>query len=215
VIDCLRPLACFTPLQLTVSGCRALDGRARGRGLGRHGRRLGRARRAGEKVAHGGGGGGEHDDDDADDSGASDDDPSLLGHVQHQMQMPVPLPQGNGQVYGLSKSTFDIDQVTLECMMNKNLYKKYLAKTDMDKYQQSKVQSRRLASVRAPVLDITRQLIDDYVRYGNSKQYTHKIHSVFEAYIDLCMTYITEHPPGSENDDVDVMFDPRKMKSNS
>ena len=111
-----------------------------------------------------------------------------------------------------NESTFNIDKVTLECMMNKNLYKKYLAQTDTDKYQQMQVQSRRLAAVRAPVLEMTRQLIDDYVRHGNSKQYTHKIHASFEAFVDLCMTYVAEHPPGSENDDVDVLFDPRKMK---
>lgn len=141
--------------------------------------------------------------------------------MQHQMQMPVPLPQGhekacgkghgNGHEKGPAKSEFNIDQVTLECMMNKNLYKKYLARTDVDKYQQSQVQSRHLSSVRAPVLEMTRQLIDDYVKYGNSQQYTHKIHSAFEAYIDLCMIYVAEHPPGSEHDDVDVLFDPRKM----
>jgi hypothetical protein len=145
--------------------------------------------------------------------------------MQHQMQMPVPLPKacgnghekacGNGHENGPAKSGFNIDQVTLECMMNKNLYKKYLARTDVDKYQQSQVQSRHLSSVRAPVLEMTRQLIDDYVKYGNSKQYTHKIHSAFEAYIDLCMIYVAEHPPGSEHDDVDIMFDPRKMKSSN
>ena len=110
------------------------------------------------------------------------------------------------------KSEFNIDQVTLECMMNKNLYKKYLARTDVDRYEESRVQSRRLASVRTHIIDMTQQLINDYVRYGNSKQYTHKIHSAFETYIDLCMTHVAEYPPGSENDDIDVLFDPRKMK---
>jgi hypothetical protein len=110
------------------------------------------------------------------------------------------------------RPSFNMDQVTLECMMNKNLYKKYLARTDTDKYQQTQVQSRRLANAREPVLDITRQLISDYVRHGNSKLFTHKIHSAFEEYIDLCMTYIAEHPPVDENDDIDVLFDPRRMK---
>ena len=132
------------------------------------------------------------DDDDDDDEDVEDDSPP----VQEKR----------------NESTFNIDKVTLECMMNKNLYKKYLAQTDTDKYQQMQVQSRRLAAVRAPVLEMTRQLIDDYVRHGNSKQYTHKIHASFEAFVDLCMTYVAEHPPGSENDDVDVLFDPRKMK---
>ena len=165
----------------------------------------------------------EYDDDDDESmhSREEEDTPRpyvpIQHQIQHQMQMPVPLPKacGNGHEKGHekcpAKSEFNIDQVTLECMMNKNLYKKYLARTDVDKYQQSQVQSRHLASVRAPVLEMTRQLIDDYVKYGNSKQYTHKIHSAFEAYIDLCMIYVAEHPPGSEHDDVDVLFDPRKM----
>jgi hypothetical protein len=161
------------------------------------------------------------DDDESMHSREEEDTPRPYVPIQHQMQMPVPLPQGhekacgNGHEKGPAKSGFNIDQVTLECMMNKNLYKKYLARTDVDKYQQSQVQSRHLSSVRAPVLEMTRQLIDDYVKYGNSKQYTHKIHSAFEAYIDLCMIYVAEHPPGSEHDDVDIMFDPRKMKSSN
>ena len=169
----------------------------------------------------------EEDDDDESMHSREEEENTPRSHVpiqhqiQHQMQMPVPLPQacgnghekgcGKGYEKGPAKSEFNIDQVTLECMMNKNLYKKYLARTDVDKYQQSQVQSRHLSSVRAPVLEMTRQLIDDYVKYGNSQQYTHKIHSAFEAYIDLCMIYVAEHPPGSEHDDVDVLFDPRKM----
>lgn len=142
------------------------------------------------------------DDDDDDDEDEEDDSPP----VQEKQTFTEKRTEKRNE------STFNIDKVTLECMMNKNLYKKYLAQTDTDKYQQMQVQSRRLAAVRAPVLEMTRQLIDDYVRYGNSKQYTHKIHASFEAFIDLCMTYVAEHPPGSEHDDVDVLFDPRKMK---
>lgn len=142
----------------------------------------------------------EDDDDDEEDEEDEDDSP------------PVQEKRNEKFTEKRNESTFNIDKVTLECMMNKNLYKKYLAQTDTDKYQQMQVQSRRLAAVRAPVLEMTRQLIDDYVRHGNSKQYTHKIHASFEAFVDLCMTYVAEHPPGSENDDVDVLFDPRKMK---
>jgi hypothetical protein len=97
-------------------------------------------------------------------------------------------------------------------MMNKSMYKKYLAKTDQDKYQEMQAYSRRLASVREPVLDLTRQLIDDYVKYSKSQKYTQAIHAAFEAYMDLCITYVQEHPPGSENEDIDVLFDPRRMQ---
>jgi len=107
---------------------------------------------------------------------------------------------------------FNIDRVTLECMMNKSMYKKYLAKTDQDKYQEMQAYSRRLASVREPVLDLTRQLIDDYVKYSKSQKYTQAIHAAFESYMDLCITYVQEHPPGSENEDIDVLFDPRRMQ---
>lgn len=98
-----------------------------------------------------------------------------------------------------------IEQITMECMMNKKHYKKYLAKTDISRFQEIQGKMNILEQVRDEITEMTEELLDDIIKFcGESNKYNTKIQSTFDAYINACLDYI--NTTSSDNEDDDMLF---------
>ena len=78
-----------------------------------------------------------------------------------------------------------IDKLTLEIMANKSKYKKYLSKTDPDKYEKIQEYSMKLQKYET---DISR-IVNDYICSPN-KQITTDLDETFEHFAKSCIKYL-------------------------
>jgi len=101
-----------------------------------------------------------------------------------------------------------IDKFTLECLMNKSQYSKYLSKTDPKKYNQRTEYYIKLDKYREPIMKRIDEMID-----GNSEiknEITERFHDLMHSFI----TYfdnkeLEENADNNYNkkeDDEDVLF---------
>ena len=58
-------------------------------------------------------------------------------------------------------TTPEIDKLTLELMMNRTQYKKYLAKNEPSKFQEKEEAFQRICDNRAEIVEIFTRLLDD------------------------------------------------------
>jgi len=72
-----------------------------------------------------------------------------------------------------------IDKLTLELLLNKNHYNKYLSTTDPKKYDEYKAFKSKLRKYSIDIIDITSQLIEN-----PKKQYSCDIEETFTAYVN-------------------------------
>ena len=107
----------------------------------------------------------------------------------------------------IPQSSSLIEQITMECMMNKKHYKKYLAKTDISRFQEIQEKMNRLDKVRDEISEMTQELLNDIIKCcGESSKYNTKIQSTFDAYMNACLDYINSTT--SDNEDNDMLFPP-------
>lgn len=101
-----------------------------------------------------------------------------------------------------------IEKITMECMMNKKHYKKYLAKTDISRFQEIQDKMNRIEEVRDEISEMTQIMLNDIIKCcGESSKYNTKIQSTFDAYLNACMEYINNQPsPFREDEDEDMLF---------
>ena len=103
----------------------------------------------------------------------------------------------------IPQSTSLIEQITMECMMNKKHYKKYLAKTDISRFQEIQEKMNRLDQVRDEISEMTQELLNDIIKCcGESSKYNTKIQSTFDAYMNACLDYINSTTSDNDNDDM-------------
>jgi len=100
-----------------------------------------------------------------------------------------------------------IDKLTLELLLNKSHYSKYLSNTDPEKYEKYKEFKSALRHRSADIIGITNQLID------NPKSDIHlDINEAFEQYARSILTYLEmkemENPEHYEKqkEEEDTMF---------
>ena len=104
-----------------------------------------------------------------------------------------------------SPSSSIIEQITMECMMNKKHYRKYLAKTDISRFQEIQEKMNRIEQVRDEITEITQEMLTDIIKCcGESSKYNTKIQSTFDAYLNACLDYI--NTTTVEQDDEDMLF---------
>lgn len=101
-----------------------------------------------------------------------------------------------------------IEKITMECMMNKKHYKKYLAKTDISRFQEIQEKMNRIEEVRDEISEMTQEMLNDIIKCcGESSKYNTKIQYTFDAYLNACMEYINNQPsPFHEDEDEDMLF---------
>lgn len=88
-----------------------------------------------------------------------------------------------------TKSTYNIDQLTLELLVNKQKYKSYLAKND---YVQSANFQQKQASYQKymnRIEHLTQQLFSNYMYPTSKLVVSKKIQDIFDAYIDECICH--------------------------
>lgn len=102
-----------------------------------------------------------------------------------------------------------IDKLTLELLLNKNHYGKYLAKTDPQRFEEHKLFKSKLRKYAVDIVDITSQYVEN-PKLGLSTE----IEESFECYIKSIFRYFemkdlenTNDYNQSSNQDTDIMFD--------
>ena len=109
-----------------------------------------------------------------------------------------------------------IDKITLELLMNKAQYNKYLAIKDPNKYEEVQQHLEKVAKYRDRIMQIT----DEYCENHNT-QNSIELDEAFSNYLKSCIRFIEmkelEAEPKRERDIEDSMFErcdnPNPMKS--
>ena len=107
-----------------------------------------------------------------------------------------------------SKTTENLDKLTMELLLNKNHYSKYLQHTDTKRFDEFKLFKSKLRKHSIDIIDITSELIE------NPKKIINKdIEELFEAYTKSIIRYLEIKETdlsisftSSEKDDDDVLF---------
>jgi hypothetical protein len=106
------------------------------------------------------------------------------------------------------QSNEDIDKLTLELLINKNQYNKYLSQTNPEKYKQHREHLDKIAKYRGKIHSMFSQLLEN-----PDKQITTNVNEDFDHFVRTCINhfemkefdYQTSHEKEVEDDD-DVMF---------
>jgi hypothetical protein len=109
----------------------------------------------------------------------------------------------------LSSANDHIDKLTLELLLNKNHYSKYLSKTDPEKYEKHKEYKAKLRKYSVDIIDITSRLIEN-PKEGISAE----IEEGFNIYMKLLIRYFemkeldnaNEYNHKEEEADEDMLF---------
>ena len=90
----------------------------------------------------------------------------------------------------------DIDKVTLEFLMNKNQYKKYISKTDPSKHIQNEKYMNKIYNYKNKILELTNELLNNPER-----QITLDVNESFDIYVKSLIRYFeTKEMEKSDND---------------
>jgi predicted lipoprotein len=103
-----------------------------------------------------------------------------------------------------------IDKLTLELLMNKTQYSKYLSIKDPSKYEEIREYQTNVAKYK----DIIMQLTDEYCDNHN-KQNSTELDEAFSNYVKSCIRFIEmkqleEEPKYEKDKEEDVLFGPVK-----
>lgn len=93
-----------------------------------------------------------------------------------------------------------IDKLTLELLLNKTHYQKYLSKTDPQKHAEYLTFLDKLIRFREPILQMTTELLDN-----PKKMYTNEVGDVFDSYVKVLVKYL-EIEEANKGDDDDELF---------
>jgi F0F1-type ATP synthase membrane subunit b/b' len=107
------------------------------------------------------------------------------------------------------KSNPYIDKITLELLLNKSAYQKYLSKTDPEKHNEYQEFIKKTKRFRSNILEITENLIDH-----EKHQYTNEVTDAFGAYMHALIKYLEIELSNQQNGDEDVLFPPENIKYN-
>jgi hypothetical protein len=98
-----------------------------------------------------------------------------------------------------------VDNITMEFMMNRHHYKKYLAKTDKSKYEETKKRIQILQTYQSDIMNMVNDLIQDYISCGSFSKYNSEINHTFESFMITAIRHLEENPPDND-DEYDTLF---------
>ena len=120
-------------------------------------------------------------------------------------QNDILIPNKESNSESENKSTEFIDKMTLELLMNKTQYKKYVSKTDPKKYQEIREHLKNVEKYKKDILGMTQDLLQN-----PEKQINTEINNIFDSYIKSLISYFKQKEIESINEynktDEDVMF---------
>lgn len=101
-----------------------------------------------------------------------------------------------------------IDKLTMELLLNKTHYAKYLSKTDPQRHNEYQEFLGKLSTYREDILTMTETLL-----INPKKMYTNEVGQAFDNYVQTLIKYleIEEMNKESDNDDPDTLFAPTLM----
>ena len=99
-----------------------------------------------------------------------------------------------------------VDNITMEYMMNRQHYKKYLAKTDKNKYEETKKRIQNVQLYQSDIMNMVNVLIQDYISCGSFSKYNSEINHTFESFMNSTLRHLEENPPNVSEDDDDTLF---------
>jgi hypothetical protein len=89
-----------------------------------------------------------------------------------------------------------VDTITLELLMNKNHYNRYISKKDPSKYNEKMQYNRNIEKYKEAILELTERLLDD-----PDLQITTDVNSIFDAYTKRIIDYLQMKEMESADDD--------------
>jgi hypothetical protein len=106
----------------------------------------------------------------------------------------------------------NIDKLTLELFMNRNIYKKYIAKNEPEKYEKIVIYHENIQKYKKRIFEFTEQLLEN-----PSMQITTEINEIFDAYSKTLIRHFQqkdmEKSTERSHKDEDVLFDPEIIES--
>jgi hypothetical protein len=99
-----------------------------------------------------------------------------------------------------------IDKITMELMMNRSHYKKYLLKQDPNKYQEKQEYIQKIKRYKLKILSIMNELLDDSVKLDISEKYTRDINDSFNEYLKTCVKHFEICELENHSADTDTLF---------
>ena len=104
-------------------------------------------------------------------------------------------------------ATSFVNHLTMEFMVNKRFYKKCLQQTNVPKFEERALQFQELKKRKDAFMEMTHELLEDFIRYYDCDKFTGKVNAAFEEYVSACL----EHMHRAEETDSDTLFDPAHM----
>lgn len=103
-------------------------------------------------------------------------------------------------------SSFDMDQLTIQCFTDKKTYSKYLAKKDPTTFHKNETFHQELRENREAILDF----LSHCILHPNSMTHNAKMQDAFNQLMIECIDMVKhtteeEEQPGKEDDD-EVLF---------
>lgn len=118
----------------------------------------------------------------------------------------------------LSSTAFtqsSIDKLTMELMMNKSHYKKYLLNRDPQKYQEVQEHTNKIRKYSNQLESLFAELLTDSMKSNVPEKHTRAVNDSFQEYIKTCIQHfeIKDLEQGSTTEavDTDVMFEPSTL----
>ena len=88
----------------------------------------------------------------------------------------------------ISTTQSAIDKLTMEFMMNRTHYKRYLSKQDPLKFQENQEYIQKIKKYKVKIFNLMTELLDDSIN-PSSEKYTRDINDSFNEYLKTCVKY--------------------------
>ena len=129
--------------------------------------------------------------------------------VSNLTDIPNDPPVSNDPIFP-NKTNEYIDEITLELLMNKTQYKRYIGNTNSKKYSEMKEYLNNIDKYKNKINDVTNQLLNNN---GNYSKYNSEVEETFEIYTKALIRYFkmkelenkNEYNRSNEKDD-DILF---------
>lgn len=104
------------------------------------------------------------------------------------------------------------DQLTIECMANRRLYKQCLKQTNATKYQETEEAALVVRRFRHAFTEMTERVLDDFCSSYDSHRYNTKVNAAFVQYLQTCLEYHQQQQWEQEGEQ-DMLFPPEPLSS--
>jgi hypothetical protein len=100
-----------------------------------------------------------------------------------------------------------IDKITLELLMNKCHYQKYLSKSDPNKYNELQDHYAKISKYKGRIRDMTNNLLDD-----PELQISSEVNEVFDGYVRTLIKHFEFKDLENSSNDEDTLFGYEAMR---